>query len=134
VIDIADTTFRAYKKKRGGISLHLRSYLLVHTNVGFKLSAYLKDIRAWIRLPGGKEEEIDSVAISEHLVYKFSNDIMAHDLWLSTLIHGCDVKRCTADLRVMYHISFTGHPAEEPQFIQRKVLVIPRFYDAVSPT
>ena len=134
MIDLADTTFRAYKKKHGGISLHLRSYLLIHTNLGFKLSAYLRDIRAWITLPGGKEEEINSVAFSEHIVCKFSHDIMAHDLCLSTVINGCDVKRCTADLRVMYHISFTGHPAEEPEFVQRKVLVIPRFYDAFSPT
>ena len=127
VIDLADTTFRAYLKKRGGVSLRLRSYLFVHSTVGFKLSAYLKDIRGWITLPGRKEEEIDSVAISENVVCEVSHEIMAHDLWLSTVIRSRDVKRCIADFRMMYHLSFTGHPVEEPQFIHRKVLVVPRW-------
>ena len=38
-------------------------------------------------LPATTEEEIESVAISEHVVCKVSRDIMVHDLWLSTVIH-----------------------------------------------
>jgi len=35
-IELADTTFRAYRKRNGAIALHLRSYLLVHTNPDFR--------------------------------------------------------------------------------------------------
>jgi len=127
MIELADTTFRAYKKKDGGISLHLRGYLLVHTNAGFRLSAYLKNIKCWIRLPGRKEQELDSVAISDDTVCKYDQHTMLHDLWVSTVIRGLAIKPCVAYFRMMYHISLTGHPTEEPEFIQRNVPVIPRF-------
>ncbi len=55
MIELSDTTFRAYKKKDGDMALHLRGYFLVHTNVGFRLGAYLEDIRCWITLPGRAE-------------------------------------------------------------------------------
>jgi hypothetical protein len=43
-LDLADTSIRAYKKRSGKISLHLRSYLLVKTNASFSLSYYMKSI------------------------------------------------------------------------------------------
>jgi hypothetical protein len=35
-IELADTTFRAYKKKNGATVLHLRSYLVVYADVNFR--------------------------------------------------------------------------------------------------
>ena len=126
-IDLADSTFRAYRRRDGDISLHLRGYLLVHTDAGFRLGAYLKAIKCWIKLPGRKEEEFDSVGFSECTVCKYDQSIMLHDLWISTVIRPTCIGPCVADFRMMYHISFTGHRTEEPEFIYRKVPVIPRF-------
>ena len=127
MIELADTTIRAYKKKNGFISLHLRSFLLVHTNVGFRLAAYLKDIRCWIALPGRNEQAFDWVSVSEAPACKVDQGIMAHDLWLWTIIRTRSLRRCIADFRMMYHISFTGHETEEPETVKRKVMVVPHF-------
>jgi len=128
MIDLADTTFRAYKMRRGSISLHLRSYLIVHTDASFSLTAYLKDIKCWLTLPGRSEQELDSVSVSEAVVCKFDGHTMLYDMRASTVVRGVPVKPCVADFRMMYHLSFTGHPTEKPEFLQRKVPVIPRFY------
>jgi len=133
MIELADTTFRAYRKKSGAIALHLRGYLLVHTDAGFRLSAYLRDIRCWITLPGKKEHECDSVSFSEWTVCKYDGQCMLHDLWVSTIIPDDDLRNCVADMKLMYHINFTGHPVEEPAFIERKVPVVARFVYPKKP-
>jgi hypothetical protein len=78
VIELADTTFRAYKKKNGAIALHLRSHLIVYAGADFRaeirnarpsldepmkrfgLSAFLKGPpRCLLQLPGKKERECE---------------------------------------------------------------------------
>lgn len=125
MIELADTTVRAYRKKSGFISLHLRSYLLIHTDIGFRLSAYLKDIRCWITLPGRKEHAFDWVSVSEATECEPDRGIMAHSFHTYTVVPVRTLPRCIAELRLMYHISFTGHDTEEPESLKRKVLVIP---------
>jgi hypothetical protein len=127
MIELADTTIRAYRKKSGFISLHLSTFLLVHTNVGFRLGAYLRDIRCWITLPGRKEYAFDWVSFSEAPVCRLDRGIMAHNLSVGTILPTRKMRRCIAGFRMMYHISFTGHEAEEPETIKRKVMVVPRF-------
>jgi hypothetical protein len=127
MIELADTTIRAYKKKDGSISLHLRSFLLVHTNAGFRLAAYLKDVRCWITLPGRKEQAFDWVSVTEVPACKVDQGIMALDLRLWTIIRTHSVHQCIADFRMMYHISFTGHETDNPDTMKRKVMVIPHF-------
>ena len=77
-IELADTTFRAYKKKSGAIVLHLRTHLVVYANSDFRkkihaarlslkldepekpsgLSAFMKEHpRCWLQLPGRKQSE-----------------------------------------------------------------------------
>jgi len=127
VFELTDTTFYAYRKKRGGVALHLRGRLFIYTDVSFRLSAYLKMLRCWIILPGRREEECDSVAYSEHPVCKFDGRSMLHDFWITALLDYAVAKDCVADLRLMYHLSFTGHSSEEPAFMHRRVPVIRRF-------
>jgi hypothetical protein len=131
MLELADTTFRAYRKKRGGAALHLRGRLLIHTDASFRLSAYLKTLRCWITLPGHSEIECDSVAYSEHPLCKFDGRSMLHDFWATALLQYIPVKDCVADLRLMYHFSFSGHPSEEPLFLERRVPVI-RCFSYVS--
>ena len=59
-LDLADTSIRAYKKRSGKISLHLRSYLLVKTNASFSLSCYMKSIDCLLILEDGTEIPFDT--------------------------------------------------------------------------
>jgi hypothetical protein len=128
MFELVDGTFRAYKKKDGRIALHSRTYLLIHTNVGFRLSAYLPGgVRAWLKIPERKEVEIEEISFSDAVVRCNSENIMVHDFWMSTYLDERKLSPCVADLRVMFHLSFTGHPSEEPEFFERKVFVVPRF-------
>jgi hypothetical protein len=89
LIELADTTFRAYRKKNGAIALHLRSYLIVHTDAAFRAKreearakrrvgtlSTLRELslfvdvspRCWIRLPGKTQHECDLVYYSEYPV------------------------------------------------------------------
>ena len=128
MFEIVDGTFRAYKKKNGNISLHLRTYLLVHTNAGFRLSTYLMNLKAWLKLPQKNEIEIDDISFSEAVVCKYTNDIMVHDFWLSTVLMEQAIKPCVADLRIMLQLSFTRDPYEKPEYLTKKVIISPRFY------
>ena len=77
-IELADTTFRAYKKKDGATALHLRTYLIVYADADFRaqiwkaqsslkldepekpvgLYAFMKGLpRCWLQLPGRKQCE-----------------------------------------------------------------------------
>jgi hypothetical protein len=127
IFELADTTFFAYRKKRGGVVLHLRSRLLIHTDASFRLSAYLKMLRCWIRLLGYLEYECDSVAYGEYPACKFDGRSMLHDFWITARLPHSLPNDCVADLRLFYHLSFTGHSSEEPELLHRRVPVIRRF-------
>jgi len=78
-IELADTTFRAYKKMNGATALHLRTHLIVHADAAFRakiqdaspslnlnepmkpvgLSAFMKFPRCWLQLPGRKQFECE---------------------------------------------------------------------------
>jgi hypothetical protein len=124
-IELADTAIRAYKMGDGAISLRLRSYLLVHAG-GFNLTAKLKDIKSWIKLPGKNEVEFKSVTVGDAAIYA-DNFVMLHDLWAATVIPGLLLRSCVANFRMKYHISFTGHATEKPKWIHKKVPVLVRF-------
>ena len=124
---IVDGKFRAFKKKNNKISLNLRTYLLVYTNTGFRLSAYLKNARAWLTLPEETEIEIEELSFSDNVIRNHPGYMMVHDFWLRTVFDKQELKSCVADLKLMFHLSFNGHPIEEPEYIKRKVFIVPRF-------
>jgi hypothetical protein len=81
-IELADTTFRAYKKENGAVALHLRTHLIVYADAKFRaklretrptfpinlnepmkplgLSAFLNESpRCWLQLLGRKQCECE---------------------------------------------------------------------------
>jgi len=79
-IELADATFRAYKKKSGATSLHLRTWLIVYADADFRtkiqnarpslnlneptkpsgLSAFMKEFpRCYLQLPNKRRQECE---------------------------------------------------------------------------
>lgn len=126
-LDLADTSIRAYKKRSGKVSLHLRSYLLVKTNTNFSLSYYIKSINCLLILEDGTEIPFDNTSISVHTICKDAFQVMAYNFQASTVTVFSDIRMCLARLRVSYHISFTGHPCEKPGHFEKVVPIVKRY-------
>src|SRR5262245_48733897 len=109
MLRLADTSIRLYRKKNGRVSFRLRSYLMVDTDVGFKLSAYLKDISCHLTLNSGRIIDFQDVSYSDSVLCKFENNTMVHDFWAHGVGNMPVIKNGIAALRVDYRISFTGH-------------------------
>ena len=79
-IEVADTTFGAYKKRDGSVALHLITYLIVYANADFRtqirkatpslnldepmkpagLGTFMKECpRCWLQLPGRKPQNCE---------------------------------------------------------------------------
>lgn len=112
MLTLADTSIRLYRKKNGKASLRLRSYLMVKTNIGFRLSAYLRDISCRLTLPSEEVIVFDEIAFTEDLICKFDSETMVHGFWASGVADLKVIKNGVGRLRLDYRISFTGHPTE----------------------
>jgi len=126
-LDLADTSIRAYKKGNGKISLHLRSYLLVKTNTTFSLSHYMRSIDCQLILEDGTEIDFEDISYLVDIICKYSFNTMVHNFYASTITNLNDIEQSLALLKVKYHISFTGHPCEEPDSFKRIVPIIKRY-------
>ena len=125
-LELSNVVIRAYKKKNDKIALHLKSHLLVFTNVSFSLTAYLKEMRSWLTLPGQIKLEARSMSVTVGCVY--SENIMIHDLRVCFVLPYQKLEESIAHLKIMFHVSFTGHSSEEPTYIERNAVVdlVPR--------
>ena len=97
---------------------------MVETNRGFLLSAYLRDISATLMLPDGEIITLDDIGYSETSRYNLG--VMMHDLWAAGVGRVRVLRKDIGILRFGYHLSFTGHPAEEPVEVEMAVPLLPR--------
>lgn len=113
-----------YRKKNGLVSLRLKSYLLVNTNLGFSLTAYLRNLSCQLTLPSGDVVPLErSYSMNSQADYVF--DAMVHYFWAKG-VADIPLRNSVGKLRVDYHISFTGHSYEEPDFFELPVPLIVR--------
>lgn len=124
MIHLADTSIRMYRKRDGLFSLRLRSYLMINTNLGFRLSAYLKSISLELSLPNGDSLKLDSISWTYDSDYEM--ETMVHGFWASGATSMDITKFTVAKLKVHYHLSFTGHPTERPTAFEVMVPLIDR--------
>ena len=124
---MADTSVKAYKKRNGFISLHLNSHLMAFAKekAGYSLTHYLKDIKCYLTLEDKTKIELDEISISGACDYAF--DTMVHSFKASTITNLTDIPDKIGLLELFYHISFTGHPAEEPDNFEIVVPIIRRY-------
>ncbi len=122
-LELSNVVLRAYKKKNKDISLNLRNHLLVYTNEPFSFTGYMKKMQGWVALPGQKEIKAKSMSIS--VSCSLSENVMIHNLYVKFELPNQKLKTSMANLKLMFHISFTGHPYEEPTYIEKKAVIVP---------
>ena len=125
LLKLADTTIRLYRKKDGKVSVKLRSYLLVSTNAGFRLSTYLKGISLELKFSSGEIVSFHEIAFGDD-VECYELDTMVHDFRASAIVDMDKMQNTVGVLTLNYHVIFTGHPTEEPQSISYTVPIIKR--------
>jgi hypothetical protein len=123
MLSLADTSIRLYRKKNGLVSLRLKSYLLVHSNVGFSLDAYLRNLSCQLTISSGQVVPME-YSFTIHTQAEHILDTMLHSFWAWGEVEMESMRNSLGKLRVDYHISFTGHPYEKPDFFEMIVPLI----------
>ncbi|MFZ0912778.1 MAG: hypothetical protein WBQ76_04440 [Candidatus Korobacteraceae bacterium] len=126
MLKLADTSIRMYRRKDGRVSLRLKSYLLVHSNVSFRLCAYLRSISCHLTFASGKEIEFDEVAYSEATEAEYKLDTMVHGFRASAVTDIDTIRNTIATFRMDYSFSFTGHEDEITGSFQAVVPLVKR--------
>lgn len=126
MLRLADTSIKMFRKKDGNLSLRLRSYLMVPTDVSFRLSTYLRSLSGRLEFPCGKVIDLDSLSFTDNCSYALGN--MIHGFWATAIADPSIRKHKAAKLTIEYHLSFTGHSTEEKQEFSMVVPLIDRTY------
>lgn len=121
---LADTSVRQYRRRDGRVAFRLRSYLMIETTAGFHLSTYLKEISGELTLSTGERIPMEEIAFSDACIHKMG--VMMHDFWAAGTSELKIIANDIGKLRIDYHLSFTGHPYEEPDYIEMLVPLIGR--------
>jgi hypothetical protein len=123
MLSLSDTTIRMYRKKSGLVSFRLKSCLLVHTKVGFSLSAYLKKMECQLTLSSGLVIPMET-SYTYHAQADHEMDTMVHFFWARGECEMESMRNGVAKLRMDYHFSFAGHPYEEPDYFEKKAPLV----------
>ena len=126
MLKLADTSIRMYRRKDGRVSLRLKSYLLIESTVGFRLSAYLRFIPCKLRLASGKEIEFKEVAYTEDTEAEYKLNTMVHGFRASAVTEMDTIRNTVAKFRMDYRMSFTGHESESAEFFETVVPLVRR--------
>ncbi len=121
MLRLADTSIRMYRRKDGRVSLKLKSYLMVDSNAGFRLSAYLRSISCHLRFASGREIEFDDVAYTDDTEAEYKLNTMVHGFWASAVTDMNTIRNTVAKFRMDYQLVFT-----EPESFEAVVPLVRR--------
>jgi hypothetical protein len=107
-IFLSNYNFRAFRKRSGLVSLHLRSHLIIETNTCFSVSAYLEHMRAYLTIPACESMELDEISYDEAPTCKYDGSIQVHGLRISHVSALREIKDCPARFRLEYRFNFHG--------------------------
>lgn len=127
MLNLADTSIRLFRKKNGKVSVKLRSYLMIETDVSFRLGSYLRDISCTLALPEGEPIKFDDVSITETPEVDFQLNTLVHGFWASGITEMEEMESRVGKLRLNYLLSFTGHPSEGQNSVEYVVPIIRRW-------
>ena len=123
MLRLADTSIRLYRKIDGTVSVCWKSYLMVHSNTGFRLSAYLNKLDCQITIADDPTVPLGDLGYTEDCIYKMEH--MVHEIWASGRARMGVIKNTVGLLRVEYRLfSFEGQGA--PSVIEHVVPVLAR--------
>ena len=105
---LSNYTFRAFRKRSGLVSLHLRSHLLIETNVSFSISTYLEDIRAFLAIPPREPMELDVISWDDAPTCKYDGSVLVHGFRISHVSPLCEIRDSLARFRLEYRFNFHG--------------------------
>lgn len=93
---------------------------------GFRLSAYLRELRGTVAFPDGNVVELNEIGFTDDMDCKMALNTMVHSFWASGITDMEVIRGGVATLRLDYRISFTGHPSEEAEYFEVIVPVVRR--------
>lgn len=96
---------------------------MIHTNLGFRLSAYLNKFECSLVLADGATVKFDEVGYTDNCLYEM--DHMVHEVWASGSMPIRIIEDTVGLLRVEYRLfSFEGQG--DPSVIEQVVPVLAR--------
>jgi hypothetical protein len=109
-ISLSTYEFRAYRKASGYVWLHLRSTLLIQTEVSFSIEAYVTDISGHLALSPGDPLDFERISLGTACDIRYDGQIQAVDLYVTVPTVQRDVKPCVAMMQLQLDVAFIGAP------------------------
>jgi hypothetical protein len=122
MFSLSDPTIAVYRRKDSTTSLRIRGFLMVETNMSFGLDAYLRTIGCTLAVQGKAPIEFHTVSFSKDCHFEIGT--MVHRFWAAGRTEMDIVDHHVGVLRVDYHLSFTGHPDEQPDYFEVKAPIV----------
>jgi hypothetical protein len=107
-IEISNCEVKAFKKRDGRITLHLRSHVIFHSKVPFSIEAYYRGGYGFIKLPGEDWTEFGSLWMVECIAHKYDGLHQVHEFGTSLITSKTEIKPCTAKIKFAFEFDFQG--------------------------
>lgn len=117
---LSNYEFRAYRRSDHTIILHLKTKVLIETQVTFG-DCYLSGMTAALRLAGGHHLVLDTLSIGADLAIPFDGQTMGVDAWLPVPTGLKEVRPGFAQLDLRIGWAIAGAPFEAR--VRSKVVV-----------
>lgn len=118
---LSNNIIRAYRKRNGTISFHLRSHMFVKTNASFDVTHYLGRINSYFIMPNGSKIEFLELSIDSGPFLNYDGEYLIHEIHFKALTNLKAVKKCLVDMYILY--SFFDHPCLDMDEFKCKALV-----------
>jgi hypothetical protein len=125
MVELSDTSIRAYQKKEGNLSLHFRSKMVIHTKQPTCFSQYVSEMSLSIASPDMKRIEFDEVSISKNSCSDYDLGIEMWDVQAKTITKLRTINAVAVELQFGY--IYGKHPVLEMEYITRISPVIKRY-------
>lgn len=118
---LSNYIIKAFKKKSGKISFHLRSHFFIKTNASFSITTYLSNLESFFILPNGEKIEFDSSSVVNVPFLQFNGEYIVSEIHFETISKLTKIEPCIVDLHIIY--AFFGHPCVDPDEFKCKALI-----------